>query len=128
MAARVDSAHESVDGAIGKAFREDVDKKLEKWLEPPPNRGDKALPVPDEAPKKRRGGRRYVWFGVKSGVVSWGVDRMSLCQPPTPSPSSHFCNFSKQGAQDEGAVRDHGLAEATEPYGFQRGRRGSPKL
>ncbi len=28
-------------------------------LEPPPGKSVKALPVPDEGPKKRRGGRRY---------------------------------------------------------------------
>lgn len=60
LAARVDSAHESPDGSIGKKFRKDIDKKMEKLMEPPPNREVKALAVPASAPKKRRGGRRSV--------------------------------------------------------------------
>ncbi|EEB09329.1 U4/U6 X U5 tri-snRNP complex subunit Prp31 [Schizosaccharomyces japonicus yFS275] len=58
LAARVDSIHESPDGAYGKKFREEVDRKIEKLLEPPTQRPVIALPVPDDRPKKRRGGRR----------------------------------------------------------------------
>lgn len=39
-------------------MREDIDQKLEKLQEPPPTKNIKALPVPDEGPKKRRGGKR----------------------------------------------------------------------
>ncbi|KAK9728903.1 U4/U6-U5 snRNP complex subunit prp31 [Basidiobolus ranarum] len=58
LAARVDRGHESTDGSIGKKFREDIDQKIEKLVEPPPGKNIKALPAPDDAPKKRRGGRR----------------------------------------------------------------------
>ena len=39
-------------------LREEIEKKIEKFQEPPPVKGARALPAPIEAPKKRRGGRR----------------------------------------------------------------------
>ena len=39
-------------------LREEIEKKIEKFQEPPPVKAAKALPAPLEAPKKRRGGRR----------------------------------------------------------------------
>merc|ERR1719412_545352 len=58
LAARVDSFHEQPHGNIGKGFREEIEKKIEKFQEPPPVKAAKALAAPIEAPKKRRGGRR----------------------------------------------------------------------
>ncbi|RKP13074.1 hypothetical protein BJ684DRAFT_10569 [Piptocephalis cylindrospora] len=58
LASRVDVARTSEDGEMGRGLREQVEQKLEKLQEPAPNRGVKALPAPDEMPKKRRGGRR----------------------------------------------------------------------
>ncbi|KAJ3102957.1 hypothetical protein HDU97_000196 [Phlyctochytrium planicorne] len=58
LAARMDRERSSADGSAGSAMRADVEKKLEKMAEPPPGKSVKALPVPDEGPKKRRGGRR----------------------------------------------------------------------
>merc|ERR1719189_2925805 len=58
LAARVDSFHESHKESIGQAFREEIEKKIEKFQEPPLVKATKALPAPIEAPKKRRGGRR----------------------------------------------------------------------
>ena len=40
-------------------MREEIDKKIEKMLEPPPSRKIKALPIPAEGGKRKRGGRRY---------------------------------------------------------------------
>ncbi|QQP56586.1 U4/U6 small nuclear ribonucleoprotein Prp31 [Caligus rogercresseyi] len=58
LAARVDSFHQSEDGTLGREFREEIEKKIDKLQEPPPVKATKALPAPIEAPKKRRGGRR----------------------------------------------------------------------
>jgi U4/U6 small nuclear ribonucleoprotein PRP31 len=58
LAARVDSFHESPRGEAGQQFREVVEKKLERWQEPPPGKLAKPLPAPDDKPKKHRGGRR----------------------------------------------------------------------
>lgn len=43
---------------MGRQMREEIDQKIEKLREPPPSKKTKALPVPDEGPKKRRGGKR----------------------------------------------------------------------
>ena len=58
LAARVDGFHESTDGSVGQQLRENVEGKFDKWLEPPPLKETKALPRPDDAPRKKRGGRR----------------------------------------------------------------------
>jgi U4/U6 small nuclear ribonucleoprotein PRP31 len=60
LASRVDCAKESRDGHLGRKFREEIEKKIELILQPPPGKATKALPVPDEGPKKRRGGKRYL--------------------------------------------------------------------
>ncbi|GAB2297347.1 U4/U6-U5 snRNP complex subunit prp31 [Dionaea muscipula] len=57
LAARVDSTRDQT-GMTGRALREEVRKKIEKWQEPPPPKLPKPLPVPDSEPKKKRGGRR----------------------------------------------------------------------
>lgn len=58
LAARVDAFHESCDGTIGRNFREDVERKLDRLQEPPPVKAIRPLPAPLEAPRKKRGGKR----------------------------------------------------------------------
>ncbi|ORY13474.1 hypothetical protein BCR34DRAFT_561930 [Clohesyomyces aquaticus] len=58
LAARVDRVHQSTDGTMGRQFREDCERRLDKLTEPPPNRGARALPAPDDRPSRKRGGRR----------------------------------------------------------------------
>ncbi|KAI8323058.1 hypothetical protein GQ54DRAFT_303620 [Martensiomyces pterosporus] len=58
LAARVDAQHESADGAMGRKFRVDLDAQVAKLLEAAPANAVKPLPVPDEGPKSRRGGRK----------------------------------------------------------------------
>ena len=41
-------------------LREEVQKKVDKLMEPPPVKAPKPLPKPDDAPRKKRGGRRSV--------------------------------------------------------------------
>ena len=58
LAARVDSFHESQDGACGDTLRAEIVAKLDKLQEPPPVKTVKPLPAPIDAPRKKRGGRR----------------------------------------------------------------------
>jgi len=58
LAARVDSFHDSKSGEVGKKLRSEIEKKIEKWQEPPPAKLPKPLPAPDDKPRKKRGGRR----------------------------------------------------------------------
>jgi len=58
LAARVDSVHANPDGSEGEKLRLDCLERLDKLTEPPPNKGIKALPAPDDKPSRKRGGRR----------------------------------------------------------------------
>ena len=69
LAARVDSFQENSDGSLGQQLINDIDKKLEKWQEPPPVKETKALPRPDDAPRKKRGGRRVRKMKEKFAVT-----------------------------------------------------------
>ncbi|KAK0383283.1 hypothetical protein NLU13_9196 [Sarocladium strictum] len=58
LAARVDRIHSSPDGSTGEDLKTQCLERLEKLTEPPPNKGQRALPVPDDKPARKRGGRR----------------------------------------------------------------------
>lgn len=47
-------------GAYGEELREKIDKQIDRLAAPPPSKVTKALPVPNDGPKKRRGGKRLV--------------------------------------------------------------------
>lgn len=59
LLARVDAYHEIADSSLGESYRNEILKKLDKIQEPPPLKAMKALPVPQETRKKRRGGQRH---------------------------------------------------------------------
>ena len=69
LAARVDSFHESAVGSVGQSLRDDIEKKFDKLVEPPPKKEVKALPRPDDAPRKKRGGRRVRKMKEKFAVT-----------------------------------------------------------
>lgn len=58
LAARVDRVHQSPDGSSGEELKASCLERLEKLTEPPPNKGQRALPAPDDKPARKRGGRR----------------------------------------------------------------------
>ncbi|KAJ2807326.1 U4/U6-U5 snRNP complex subunit prp31 [Coemansia helicoidea] len=58
LAARVDAQSSARDGALGRRFRAELDAQVEKLLEAAPVNAVKPLPIPDEGPKRRRGGRK----------------------------------------------------------------------
>jgi U4/U6 small nuclear ribonucleoprotein PRP31 len=47
-----------VAGSYGDELREKIDKQIDRLAAPPPSKVTKALPIPNDGPKKRRGGRR----------------------------------------------------------------------
>jgi U4/U6 small nuclear ribonucleoprotein PRP31 len=57
LAARIDLSREYLDGRLGQNLRDEVQKKIDLLVEPPPAKQTKALPLPIEF-KKRRGGKR----------------------------------------------------------------------
>lgn len=58
LAARVDRTRSSPDGSTGEDLKQACLERLEKLTEPPTNKGTRALPVPDDKPSRKRGGRR----------------------------------------------------------------------
>lgn len=58
LAARVDRIHSSPDGSTGDSLKAQCLDRLEKLTEPAANKGQRALPVPDDKPSRKRGGRR----------------------------------------------------------------------
>jgi len=71
LAARVDSCHESPGGKIGVQFLEVIHKKLDKLQEPPTGKQSRALPVPLETSKKKRGGKRARKMKQKYAVTEY---------------------------------------------------------
>lgn len=69
LAARVDSFHETHDGSTGFNLKEEIERKLEKWQEPPPVKQVKALPAPIDPGRKKRGGRRYRKMKERLGMT-----------------------------------------------------------
>ncbi|RQM18244.1 hypothetical protein DD237_000094 [Peronospora effusa] len=61
LMARVDSQPHKTDmeGLVGARFRMELVGKMEKWQEPQKAKTKKALPIPDEKPRRKRGGKRY---------------------------------------------------------------------
>ncbi|TRX98892.1 hypothetical protein FHL15_000234 [Xylaria flabelliformis] len=58
LAARADTSHATPDGSYGEELRIQCLERLDKITEPPPNKGQRALPAPDDKPARKRGGRR----------------------------------------------------------------------
>jgi U4/U6 small nuclear ribonucleoprotein PRP31 len=58
LAARVDRVHRSPDGSAGEELKAACLERLDKLIQPPPNKGQRALPAPDDKPARKRGGRR----------------------------------------------------------------------
>ncbi|CAD6184556.1 unnamed protein product [Caenorhabditis auriculariae] len=69
LAARVDAQHESPNGNIGKDLLDEVRRKMEKMLEPPPVKANKALPKPLDKASKKRGGRRMRKMKERLGMT-----------------------------------------------------------
>ncbi|KAK0191249.1 hypothetical protein F5146DRAFT_1103359 [Armillaria mellea] len=58
LAARMDLERQRRDGTYGESLRDKIEKHIDRLAAPPPSKVTKALPVPGDGPKKRRGGKR----------------------------------------------------------------------
>jgi U4/U6 small nuclear ribonucleoprotein PRP31 len=45
-------------GSFGEELREKIEKQVDRLAAPPPSKVIKALPIPNDGPRKRRGGKR----------------------------------------------------------------------
>lgn len=62
-------------GSYGEELHEKIEKHIDRLAAPPPSKIIKALPIPNDGPKKRRGGKRYVPPFQASG--SWKLKTQS---------------------------------------------------
>lgn len=69
LAARADALHSALDGSVGDRFRGELETKIDKLMEPPPVKTIKALPLPLEGQRKKRGGRRYRKMKERLGMT-----------------------------------------------------------
>ncbi|KAF9224294.1 Nop domain-containing protein [Gyrodon lividus] len=58
LAARMDLERTRRDGSYGEELRDKIEKHIDRLAAPPPAKITKALPIPNDGPKKRRGGKR----------------------------------------------------------------------
>ncbi|CAK5263073.1 unnamed protein product, partial [Mycena citricolor] len=58
LAARMDLERSRRDGSYGESLRDKLEKHIDRLAAPPPSKVVKALPIPGDGPKKRRGGKR----------------------------------------------------------------------
>lgn len=107
LCARVDAhgGDAAVAGELGAKFKAEVEAKVEKWQEPPPARTKKALPKPDDAPRRKRAGKRCA----------------AHVRPPLPHvapvtvPRAPWSLTRCQVPQTQGAARDDGDGQGAQP-------------
>ncbi|KAF8897380.1 hypothetical protein BD779DRAFT_1432312 [Infundibulicybe gibba] len=58
LSARMDLERQRRDGTYGDGLRDKIEKHIDRLAAPPPSKVVKALPIPGDGPKKRRGGKR----------------------------------------------------------------------
>ncbi|KAN0097749.1 hypothetical protein V8E55_002195 [Tylopilus felleus] len=58
LAARMDLERTRANGSYGQELRDKIEKHIDRLAAPPPAKITKALPIPNDGPKKRRGGKR----------------------------------------------------------------------
>lgn len=85
LASRVDSFQENPDGKVnltqvGYDLKEEIERKFDKWQEPPPVKQVKPLPAPLDGQRKKRGGRRYRKMKERLGLteIRKQANRMSF--------------------------------------------------
>lgn len=84
LAARIDAGKSSRDGSYGRKLLGELQKKIDKMSEPPPNKMIKALPIPQETARKKRGGKRCVVCDSEVNAdtsTGQGRSRTSLRRP-----------------------------------------------
>jgi len=59
LAARVDRNQDSTNNTTGQRWYAECKKKIAKWVEPPPQKPPRPLPIPDKNKARKRGGKRF---------------------------------------------------------------------
>ena len=64
-------------GTYGETLRDKLEKHIDRLAAPPPSKVIKALPIPNDGPKKRRGGKRFVTFTAFCNLRDIGLTSIS---------------------------------------------------
>ncbi|XP_067402555.1 U4/U6 small nuclear ribonucleoprotein Prp31 isoform X1 [Emydura macquarii macquarii] len=121
LAARVDSFHESPEGKVGIKnvgydLKEEIERKFDKWQEPPPVKQVKPLPAPLDGQRKKRGGRRYRKMKERLGLteIRKQANRMSFGEIEEDAYQEDLgFSLGHLGKSGSGRVRQTQVNEAT---------------
>ncbi|ETE70654.1 U4/U6 small nuclear ribonucleoprotein Prp31 [Ophiophagus hannah] len=116
LAARVDSFHESPEGKVGYDLKEEIERKFDKWQEPPPVKQVKPLPAPLDGQRKKRGGRRYRKMKERLGLteIRKQANRMSFGEIEEDAYQEDLgFSLGHLGKSGSGRVRQTQVNEAT---------------
>uniref|UniRef100_A0A3B4TYZ8 U4/U6 small nuclear ribonucleoprotein Prp31 n=1 Tax=Seriola dumerili TaxID=41447 RepID=A0A3B4TYZ8_SERDU len=116
LAARVDSFHESSDGKVGYDLKEEIERKFDKWQEPPPVKQVKPLPAPLDGQRKKRGGRRYRKMKERLGLteIRKHANRMTFAEIEDDAYQEDLgFSLGQLGKSGSGRVRQAQVNEAT---------------
>lgn len=78
LVARIDSYNNHPNGSEGKSFRHDLELKIQQLQEPDLARIKKALPIPLEKKKSKRGGKRVHKFKEKFAMTDLRIQQNRL--------------------------------------------------
>nr|XP_006643230.1 PREDICTED: U4/U6 small nuclear ribonucleoprotein Prp31 [Lepisosteus oculatus] len=116
LASRVDSFHESSDGKVGYDLKEEIERKFDKWQEPPPVKQVKPLPAPLDGQRKKRGGRRYRKMKERLGLteIRKHANRMTFAEIEDDAYQEDLgFSLGQLGKSGSGRVRQAQVNEAT---------------
>ncbi|XP_017727281.1 PREDICTED: U4/U6 small nuclear ribonucleoprotein Prp31 isoform X1 [Rhinopithecus bieti] len=116
LAARVDSFHESTEGKVGYELKDEIERKFDKWQEPPPVKQVKPLPAPLDGQRKKRGGRRYRKMKERLGLteIRKQANRMSFGEIEEDAYQEDLgFSLGHLGKSGSGRVRQTQVNEAT---------------
>jgi len=124
LAARADYSRDQYrNGELGQKLREEIEKKIEKWQEPPPKKKEKALPAPLDLPRKRRGGAKQRKHKERYALTEIRKRQMRLPFGATPTEEYQIGGSVKSlgmlTAEGSGVVR----ANVREEKGFKTKKR-----
>lgn len=93
----------------GERFREEIEEKIEKLLEPPKARTKKALPIPEEKKRSKRGGKRVRKFKERYAMTEMRAQHNKMGFGPSSGgeygDSAMGLDAGMIGAKDSGKLR-----------------------
>ncbi|KAG7270141.1 hypothetical protein CRUP_027211 [Coryphaenoides rupestris] len=108
-AARLVASKCTLAARVGYDLKEEIERKFDKWQEPPPVKQVKPLPAPLDGQRKKRGGRRYRKMKERLGLteIRKHANRMTFAEEDL------GFSLGQLGKSGSGRVRQAQVNEAT---------------